>query len=239
MSRLKVCAVIAALAAGNVASSFETKAADLPEPPAFPAYVEQVQEFGSGWYIRGDLGYRSNRVDGAFSALADIITADSIDNAAVFGLGGGYKATWLRADLTIDYSGRANFAADTPDGASVLTTKIETVTTLANLYADLGNWNGVTPYVGAGLGFSYMRAREFYDATISAPAAANNDNWNFAWAAIGGLSYRIGTNLLADASYRWLHLGDLETGVDAAGNRLTVEDIAAHEFRFGLRYELD
>jgi opacity protein-like surface antigen len=53
------------------------------------------------------------------------------------------------------------------------------------------------------------------------------------------MSYRIGVNLLADASYRYLDLGDAVTAVSAAGNQLTVKDITAHEFRIGLRYNLD
>lgn len=217
-------------------------AADAPEPFFGPSESFVVQEFASGWYIRGDIGYRLNRFDGA-SSVFDTIAADSINDAAVFGIGGGYKSGWFRADVTVDYSGRATYQADVVQafagGQPGLATKIEAVTTLANIYADLGTWWGFTPYVGAGAGVSYMRTKEFYDAFDPTIRGENGNKWNFAWAAIAGLSYRLGANLLADASYRYLSLGDAATGMNLYGNQLTVKDITAHEFRVGLRYNLD
>lgn len=232
------------IVAGAAASLFAAgaQAADAPEPLFGMSEPVVVQEFASGWYIRGDIGYRLNRFDGG-SSVFDTISAESINDAAVFGIGGGYKSGWFRADVTIDYSGRATYQADVvpvlPGGQPGLATKIEAVTTLANIYADLGTWWGLTPYVGAGAGVSYMRTKEFYDAFDPTIRGENGNKWNFAWAAIAGLSYRLGANLLADASYRYLSLGDAVTGVNLLGNQLTVKDITAHEFRVGLRYNLD
>lgn len=236
MSRPSIFAIV-----GAAASIFTVAAhaADAPEPFFTPAQPVLVQEFASGWYIRGDIGYRLNSVGGASTLFADPITSSSINDTAVFGGGGGYKAGWFRADLTVDYSGRATFNADVASvPAGTLATKIEMVTTLANIYADLGTWWGFTPYVGIGAGAGYMRTVEFYQNGVLIPGE-KTDKWNFAWAAIAGMSYRIGANLLADASYRYLDLGDAVTAVNVAGNQLTVKDITAHEFRIGLRYNLD
>jgi opacity protein-like surface antigen len=240
MSRLSIFTVVGAAASVFAAAAH---AADAPEPYFPSAQPIVVQEFASGWYIRGDIGYRLNSFDGASTFFSDPITGSSINDTAVFGIGGGYKAGWFRADLTIDYSGRATYKADVaglPAGNQPgLSTKIEMVTTLANVYADLGTWWGFTPYVGAGAGAAYMRSVEFYDYNSLVMPQEKQGTWNFAWAAIAGMSYRIGANLLADASYRYLSLGDAVTAVNAAGNQLTVKDITAHEFRVGLRYNLD
>jgi len=240
MSRLSIFVLVGA-AASVVAVA--AHAADAPEPFFTPAPAIPVQEFASGWYIRGDIGYRLNEADGASNLLGYATSNASIDNTAVFGIGGGYKAGWFRADVTIDYSGRATWKADVlpalAAGQPGISTKAEMITTLANMYVDLGTWWGFTPYVGAGVGAAYMRSMELYDAAIPGEAAHRNDKWNFAWAAIGGVSYRIGANLLVDASYRWLELGDIVSSVNSAGNQLTVKDVTAHEFRVGLRYNLD
>lgn len=242
MSRLRMFVVVGA-AASVIAA--QAQAADAP-PLSFPPIVEQpvmIQEYASGWYIRGDIGYRLNRFDGMSTFFPVSITDSSINDTAVFGGGGGYKASWFRADLTVDYSGRATYQADVAGLAAAnqpgLSTKIEMVTTLANLYADLGTWWGITPYIGAGAGAAYMRTVEFYDYNAAVMPLEKQSQWNFAWAAIAGMSYRIGANLLADASYRYLDLGDAVTAVNIAGNQLTVKDITAHEFRVGLRYNLD
>lgn len=240
MSRLSIFTLVGA-AASLVAAT--AHAADAPEPFFTPDQPVVVQEFASGWYIRGDIGYRMNRNDGASTFFADPIASQSIDETAVFGGGGGYKAGWLRADVTVDYSGRAVFNADVaglPAGSQPgLSTKIEMVTALANVYADLGTWWNITPYVGAGIGTAYMRSVEFYDYGAGFMPHEKQDKWNFAWAAMAGMSYRISGNLLADASYRYLSLGDAVTAVNVTGNQLTVTDITAHEFRIGLRYNLD
>lgn len=240
MSRPSIFAVVGA-AASILASG--AQAADAPEPFFAPPPAMVVQEFASGWYIRGDIGYRLNSFDGHSAFRADVFGAESINDTAVFGFGGGYKAGWFRADVTIDYSGRATYKADIvglPAGNQPgLSTKIEMVTTLANAYADLGTWWGITPYIGAGIGAAYMRTVEFYDYATATVPHDKQSQWNFAWAAIAGMSYRIGANLLADASYRYLSLGDAVTAVNAAGNQFTVKDITAHEFRVGLRYNLD
>lgn len=240
MSRPSIFTII-----GAAASIFTVTAhaADAPEPIFAPAQPIAVQEFASGWYIRGDIGYRLNSFSGSSTFFSDPITTSSISDTAVFGIGGGYKAGWFRADLTVDYSGKATFDADVAglpaSSQPGLSTKIEMVTTLANIYADLGTWWGFTPYVGIGAGAGYMRSVEFYDYGSAIMPQEKQDRWNFAWAAIAGMSYRIGVNLLADASYRYLDLGNAVTAVNAAGNQLTVKDITAHEFRIGLRYNLD
>lgn len=240
MSRSSIFAIFGAAASILIVPA---QAADVPEPIFAPAQPVVVQEFASGWYIRGDIGYRLNSVGGASTFLSDPMTTNSISDTAVFGFGGGYKAGWFRADVTVDYSGKATFDAEVaglPAGSQPgLSTKIEMVTTLANIYADLGTWWGFTPYVGVGAGAGYMRTVEFYDYNTLTMPHEKQDRWNFAWAAIAGMSYRIGANLLADASYRYLDLGDAVTAVNAAGNQLTVRDITAHEFRIGLRYNLD
>jgi len=84
-----------------------------------PIMVDQPQEVpvevGSGWYLRGDIGYNFNtEADGAFTfSTFDPVTATygvdqfataSLDDTFTYSLGAGYNFTdWLRADVTVDY----------------------------------------------------------------------------------------------------------------------------------------
>lgn len=178
LSRL---ALVFFLAAG-VAPSVE--AADLrPYAPPEPPPVEEPVEWGTGWYLRGDIGWQNVQLP---AVTGDFATIRGVDNIVTGGLGGGYQFNdWLRADLTVDRSVfRMNRPLDTvwcpyamvplyvldntgterPVG--IMANPADTCTPqakgtlnrtsfLVNGYLDLGHYWGFTPYVGAGLGASY------------------------------------------------------------------------------------
>lgn len=155
------------------------QAADL-DAPQYDAPVAngQFAEFGSGWYIRGDISFARDTLPKISSDL-NLIPSASTRNAWNVGAGGGYKFNnWFRSDLTLDYLRTRNTigyggakacpdqyvdAAD-PTQPQILQNQICGVqfannlqrrVLLANGYFDLGNWYGFTPYVGAGVGASY------------------------------------------------------------------------------------
>jgi opacity protein-like surface antigen len=235
MSRLKVFA-IASLAA--IAPLGAARAADMPMslPPLVkaPVFVEQYQ---SGWYLRADIGYRWNEIDGISALVGAQPTGTTIDDRFVVGGGGGYKAGWFRADVTVDWGPRTGIAAVTPD----YRVKLDTATVLANLYLDLGTWSGFTPYVGGGVGMSWNRTTDFVSNALLAPGVdgMKEARWEFAWAAIAGMSYHLSPNLLLDASYRYLNFGDALTPLATNNNQLTIKDLTAQEVRIGLRYNLN
>ena len=56
---------------------------------------------------------------------------------------------------------------------------------MANGYYDFGDFYGITPYVGAGIGASYNTISHFRDVNIITGGggyADDNSEWNFAWA---------------------------------------------------------
>lgn len=223
-------------------------AAQAADPIGFPPpqFVEKaplfVQEYRSGWYLRGDIGYRSYSAGEAEVTGPLLLPASggSIDDVFTFGGGAGYKSGWYRADVTIDWSPGASYSASSPLWLNDYAMKIESVALLGNLYFDLGTWYGFTPYVGAGLGAALLRIDDY--SSISNPVALyqKENTWNFAWALTGGFSYSLSPGLLLDASYRYLDMGDVESTVlDPLGSQFTVKDITAHEFRVGLRYNID
>lgn len=182
---LRLC--LAMIFAGAAGYQPLAHAADFPAARAIePPPVEEPVEWGSGWYLRGDIGWQNVQLP---AVTGEFATMKGIDNIVSGGIGGGYQFNdWLRADVTVDRSVfRMNRPLDTvwcPYEAMGLFTKDSTgnevpvgifadpsdtctpqakgtlnrTSFLVNGYLDLGHYWGFTPYVGAGLGASYNQA---------------------------------------------------------------------------------
>jgi opacity protein-like surface antigen len=217
--------------------------------------VTQPVEIGSGWYLRGDLGYSARTRGAATSNLiftagpptytATNFDASSIDNDWSGAVGVGYSFTdYLRADLTFDYSA-GHFNATTAGAADIQ--KIDQYGFMANAYVDLGTFVGFTPYVGAGAGVTRVEwgalARDPLGANTSHPG---EESWRFTYALMAGVSYDISENLKLDLGYRYSKVDDgAQFSYDAAsvaagarGVQAYDNGIEKHEIRVGLRYEL-
>ncbi|MFG5121221.1 outer membrane protein [Methylorubrum sp. POS3] len=238
-------------------------AADLPPPPPLP--VAAPVEIGGSWYLRGDYteSWFRHPKDAALPDPNDPglppLVGVRMSREGGYGGGIGYRINpWLRVDATFDqrsssdfraFSSRSNFAT----GYNVEAGKIDVLTGLVNIYADLGTWYGFTPYIGAGIGFAEKNMRRNYTQTtcliaecdgvtgsLPGPRDAvprpNHSVASFAWALTAGLSYDIGAGFTVDAAYRYVDLGRSKSGLDAYGFGTRVKDLASNEFRIGLRY---
>jgi opacity protein-like surface antigen len=236
MRHFKILGIVplAVFAVGTVAT-----AADLPQswPDVLKAPIF-VEEYSSGIYVRTDAGFRSNKLGDVTAITAGLSMFPlnrRIDDSWTAGAGFGYKAGWLRADVTLDYGARAAYKDDLPNYVA----KVESITTLANGYIDLGTWAGITPYVGAGAGVAYVRAKDY--SLLGPDTNLYPAKWkaNFAWAYGGGLSYGLSPKFLIDLNYRHLSYGDVSTNAAPGTAEIHFKDLKAQEFRAGLRYILD
>lgn len=239
MCRLQRSAFAAAMAATMAAGAH---AADGPGPaPAFPPIVQapppQVEQFTSGWYLRGDIGYRFNNLDSVSALTGPNPVNNEISDSLVLGIGAGYKVNWFRTDVTLDYGGRMSYDG-TRSIAGDYSAKIDSYTALFNVYFDLGTWSGFTPYIGGGVGGSFLRGRDFAWRNNTARVDAIK-RWNLGWAGMAGIGYAVSPNLSLDLGYRYIDLGDATTNYDTANNQLYLNGLTAHEIRIGARYLLD
>ncbi|ATQ69339.1 MULTISPECIES: outer membrane protein [Methylosinus] len=198
-------------AALGVAAGGPARAADMPffSPPE--AAIDTEAELGTGWYLRGDVGY-SNITSP--QVIADIINSTARSGSISGSVGAGYQYnSWLRTELALDRSVIRPNATGTPfwcpytarpldtaaryDSSGVETApshplgyaydpnetcqarttgNMSRITGLFNAYVDLGNWFGLTPYVGAGVGASYVRTSggvNYYKTSDGSPYAAD------------------------------------------------------------------
>jgi opacity protein-like surface antigen len=236
MSRLKILTIAGLLV---IAPAGAVRAADVPIslPPLVQKAPVFVEEYQSGWYLRGDLGYRWNDFDSVTSSIGVNPSGDTLKDRFTVGGGAGYKNGWFRMDATIDFMPGAGYASASPDYRM----KVETTTMLANLYLDLGTWSGLTPYVGGGIGASWNRTGEYFSNALLLPnlTGLKQAKWEFAWAAMAGVSYNLSQNVLLDISYRFLNMGDAITPIASNNNQLTIKELSAQEIRVGIRYNLN
>lgn len=255
MRRMKLAATAAALLLGPVAAS----AADLGLPP-LPARAPMVDDFAGGWYLRGDIGMTNSRAgkheNVVIGPTFEWRDKGGFDSGMLFGGGIGYRFNnWLRADITGEYRGKTGYTAlgaypgAGADWDRVTFDKSEWVG-LANVYLDLGTWNCITPFIGAGLGFSRVTLDHFYDigqasGSPSGGYAASETKMNFAWALHAGLAYKFSPGLTMELAYRYLDSGDAKTGdiytvagVSTVYNPTTIRDITSHDVKLGMRWQL-
>ncbi|HWV41234.1 outer membrane protein [Pseudorhodoplanes sp.] len=232
-------------------------AADLP-PPMYKSAPVVVQT--SGWYLRGDIGMTNQQVKSIDNALFDstvVVHNKDFDTGILAGLGGGYQFNdWFRVDVTGEYRGRTAFRGfDTyPGGAGFgpgandyYGTKSEWLF-LANAYLDLGTWWCFTPFVGAGIGTSRNTIDNFRDVNApngSVAYADKHSQWEMAWALHAGIAYKVTKNFTAEFAYRYVNLGDFQSGdlvrfdgLNAVNNPMIFHDVTSHDFKLALRWNL-
>jgi opacity protein-like surface antigen len=236
-------------------------------PPPAPPPVECC---GSGWYLRGDIGVSAEfsntfHEDGLVPAPTGVQNAgNGFETGGLFRLGVGYQFTpWFRADITGEFRTPATWSSFdiTNSGGTLIPEHVtlhkSEVVALANVYADLGTWWCVTPFVGAGAGFAGVKFANFQETAIASlnPVtganlinannfAADQTQWNFAWALHAGLSYKVTPGFSVELAYRYLNMGNGQSGAiigflnNPQNTVFHIDNITSQDFTLGLRWML-
>ncbi len=156
---------------------------------------------------------------------------------------------WLRLEATAEYRAKARvyafghytdgagFDLDTYEG------NLKSWVFLANAFIDLGTWDCLTPFVGAGVGGAYNTLADFTDVNPSTAGfgfGRNPSEWNLAWALYAGVSYNVTKNFKIDLTYRYLNYGSITDTVDCIGgcnpNSFKFKDLYSNDIMLGLRW---
>ena len=170
------------LAFGSAAAGADLGPYGSPAPQFEP---DPQFEFGTGWYLRGDVsgGTSTQAQISADIAVLPSKTSWSLD------VGAGYKVNqWFRTDLTLDFAQgqRSNatgpnvicpyslhglttqgvnpiqlgydWSAQTGTCNGKASASVSQSNLLLNGYFDLGHWYGLTPYIGGGVGVARVDA---------------------------------------------------------------------------------
>jgi opacity protein-like surface antigen len=193
--------------------------------------------------------------------IGENITNLSMENSwfGGVGIGCGMGSRGLRGELMYNVHGQRkldgmpnNFtvtninygAPTTPTTATddPIHSSLKSHTLMLNAYYDLGNWRGVVPYVGAGVGLAYNQLSETYftQNAFLTNRIEGDSKLSLAWSLMAGIGWQISDRAILDFGYRYMDFGKAQSGrMDSAGYLNPIvryDDLSAHEFKVGLRY---
>jgi len=262
-STIKASLAIAALAAASLSPATAAYAGGMYGGGSMKDAPMVANHASAGrCYLRGDVGYSygdgvSATFDSPNYATMDA-TSESIDGAWMgeIGIGCGSGSRGFRADLTLGYRSERGIDGGKPDAPGFhfpadFSTKVNTLTAMANLYYDFGRYRNWVPYVGVGIGIARHDVGDvsFTNVAGNPPGTTFNNlngstQTNFAWSLMAGAAYQISHRAVLDFGYRYIDMGDVSVRgnicdvacVGGSRDRLSIDDMHAHEFKIGLRY---
>ena len=207
---------LALICAATLAMGESGIAADMLRFPveSAPESISQPVELGSGWYLRGDASWSRDRGP---QIAADIpITTPQHNWVVDLGAGYKFN-NWFRGDMTVSFNKMRDLNltgsnVTCPYQLTGLSTQAATPVQLGYLwdtihdtcssrqnaqltktdlmfngYVDLGNWFGITPYLGAGAGLSALSSKaslNYYktsDGSLYAPDLTPTGTFPHIW----------------------------------------------------------
>lgn len=192
--------------------------------------------------------------------LGDTVTGSSMENAFFggAGIGCGSGSRGLRGEFMLGYTGHRKIDGQPmiwngpagPLGVAPspivnddpLHTGVKSYTGMFNAYYDFGNFGGITPYLGAGVGASYNRMSEvWFTDNVNLPNRIEGDSkLSLAWSLMAGIGWQVSDRAVLDIGYRYMDYGKAQSGkIDSAGfvnPAVRIDDMTAHEIKVGLRY---
>ncbi|MDR3494235.1 MAG: outer membrane beta-barrel protein [Ancalomicrobiaceae bacterium] len=255
---------------------YGVEAADLMAPHPVVPYqsTEAEPAVASGWYLRGDIGIGVNAVNRFTEQDIDNPAANqttgwlkkSIGDSAVFDVGLGYQFNdYLRGDITAQYRAATGFHS-TDITTNTLTNEnvqnlidgnVSSTVLMANAYWDITHWNGLTPFVGAGIGAAYNKTtgvhgiapNNFTPPNTMVGVFDDQGKWNVAYALHAGVSWDVNSRLKLEAAYTFQDLGGAKLLESACYNgtscatfvpeQYAIKKITTSDFRIGARWLFD
>jgi opacity protein-like surface antigen len=197
--------------------------------------------------------------DDTYTYVGENVANVSMDNTWFGGLGAGCgMGSWgIRGELMLDFRGNRKIDGEpfpftitnpaVPPGPpgpvdDPLHTSVKSTTLMANVYKDFGNFGGFMPYVGFGVGAAHNKMSETYftQNVFLVNRIEGASKVSFAWSLMAGIGWQVSDRAILDFGYRYIDMGSARSGrVDSAGfvnPAVRIDNIAAHEFKIGLRY---
>lgn len=182
-------------------------------------------------YVSGKLSYDFNKVKVKDHDYEDSAIGRWNANKELFGthVAYGVRAGYVRGEVELNNSRdiKRNWlttTADNGDEWEIEHFRLYKHSFMANAYFDYLTCTPWTPYVGAGIGLSHLKA-DFGETGKSAN--------NLAWQVMAGIAYDVTSNWTLDAGYRYADLGRVRKNFGDEVVKVTARD---HEIMFGARY---
>jgi len=237
-------------------------AADMPQPMPPPMQYQPIvmEQPASAWYLRGDIGVGiTNKFDVTYlPSPPDVGNGFAFDqhsngDTVFINAGIGYEFNnWLRFDVTGTYRSKTDVNAfgsySFPGGGTFGDSYhgyLQSWIALANAYIDLGTWDCLTPFVGAGIGGAYNKMADLTDVGIGTSGRGiglNSSEWHAAYALYAGLTYNVTQSFKVDLSYRYLNYGSVTDTINCIGgcnpDSYKFGSLSSQDLMLGVRFLL-
>ena len=177
-------------------------------------------------YVSAKLSYDFNKVKAKTGGEGMDAVAHAKLNKVLVGnphIAYGLRAGYVRGEL--EFNGSRDIKRNHVREAGVDHFRLYKQSYMANVYFDYLTCTPWTPYLGAGMGVSYLKADngEFAKSV-----------YTLAWQVMGGLTYDFNSHWAADLGYRYADLGRVRGhfGQDSV-TKVSARD---HEIMLGVRY---
>lgn len=171
-------------------------------------------------YVAAKLSYDFNKVKAKGNVLVGHQNKELISPHVAYGVRMGY----VRAELEGNFSHPIKYSDDS------MVFNMKKYSLMGNVYFDYLTCTPWTPYVGAGIGYAWLKpiayaeGEKFLDKSV----------YNFAWQVMAGVAYDINSKWTADLGYKYADLGRVRKNWgDHHVSKLTLRD---HEILLGIRY---
>lgn len=226
-----------------------------------PIYIEEAPEYvpveiGSGWYLRGDVGYSINDSykNRTFGSGGYTMVLNESTQPLTGSVGIGYHFNdFIRAEANVGtlpyYKAGLNYITydvnDVVESHVGVDAKNRMWSGIVNVYGDLGTYAGFTPYVGVGAGVVSAQRRYHFHQNYADPNIVDFDfidskrKLSFAYTLGAGVAYNVSKNLAIDVGYQYMSAPDAEH-IEITGPATYVVHKGAdfHQVKVGLRYSL-
>ncbi len=204
-----------------------------------PAFA---QESDGGFYIGA-------RAIGSFASADDInsggftgSTRIQNDTDTVAGVAGIVGYRWADLPLRTEVEGgyRFRFDFDLQDqGAPVVDyeTNLETAMVLFNAVLEWRNESDFTPFIGGSIGWARNTSETTRVVIPGGPSTTqDNDEDNLAWGVMAGVDWEFIDHWSAGLAYRYLDLGEFDSGSFSGGDSVGADDFTSHDVLVTVSY---
>ena len=206
---------------------------------AFPAWGADRAGFYAGLRLVGSVANLNDEQTTGFSG--PLITNNGSD--LVGGGGGVFGYRWGRFPFRteVEVAHRVRFDWDARDGGPPVIgyeNNLDSTNVLFNLLLEYRNLSNFTPFFGGTVGWSrnnseMRRTVVSTNTSISQSTVVNN----VAWGVMMGVDWGFGENWSAEFAYRYINLGEVDSGVFPAGDQLKADEYVSHDILISVLYK--
>jgi opacity protein-like surface antigen len=179
---------------------------------------------------------------GAESGATGGATGAMTDSGEIAGVAGilGYSFGRFPFRAEVEVARRFRFDIDTPEGTAPAADRESNpagTSALASAIVEWRNDSDFTPFAGVSAGWAWNPA-DSGRLDLSGPGTAENDaaTDSFAYGGILGFDLGLGENLSAGVAYRYLNLGNGDSGSIDAADSVSTDDYISHDVLLSILY---